>query len=117
MFHTTQQIIALLAYISQFQQKKTQITQVVTWYLPSNHPKLSQTRTDPIQNSAYKTKFNSPNTTKINNNKNPEHKKAQRMKKKKVKILQYKEKVSKAEKGHSQCGPCGHGRYRESLAV
>ena len=28
-----------------------------------------------------------------------------------------REKVSKAQKGHSQCGPCGHGRYRESLAI
>ena len=98
MFHTTLQIIALLAYISQFQQKKTQITQVVTWYLPSNHPKLSQTRTDPIQNSAYKTKFNSPNTTKINNNKNPEHKKAQRMKKKKSKFCNTKRKIKKTKR-------------------
>ena len=46
------------------------------------------------------------------------------MKKKKVKNCntkskeeKNKEKVSKAQKGHSQCGPCGHGRYRESLAV
>ena len=44
-------------------------------------------------------------------------KKSQNFAIQRVRKKEKEKKVSKAQKGHSQCGPCGYGRYRESLAV